>query len=58
MSAAENPALANKFKANGWIVKSVPGAGYKLMKVAIGTMSHLISCMSIVQTELLFMPFV
>lgn len=37
MSAAENPALADKFKANGWQVKSVPGAGHKLMKVAIGT---------------------
>lgn len=40
MSAAENPALADKFKANGWVVKSVPGAGHKLMKVAIGTMTH------------------
>lgn len=38
MSAAESPVLADKFKANGWLVKSVPGAGHKLMKVAIGTM--------------------
>ncbi|XP_026321984.1 inositol polyphosphate 1-phosphatase [Hyposmocoma kahamanoa] len=36
MSAAENPVLADKFKANGWLVKSVPGAGHKLMKVALG----------------------
>lgn len=43
MSAAENPVLADKFKANGWLVKSVPGAGHKLMKVALGTLTHCIS---------------
>ncbi|XP_045447137.1 inositol polyphosphate 1-phosphatase [Melitaea cinxia] len=36
MSGAENPEIINKFKSSGWLVKSVPGAGHKLMKVALG----------------------
>ncbi|XP_049869969.1 inositol polyphosphate 1-phosphatase [Pectinophora gossypiella] len=36
ISGAENPAIVKKFKACGWEVKSVPGAGHKLLKVAIG----------------------
>lgn len=36
MSAAENPLLAQKYKDHKFEVKSVPGAGNKLMKVALG----------------------
>lgn len=36
MSGAEKPEIIEKFKASGWVVKSIPGAGHKLMKVALG----------------------
>lgn len=36
MSAAEKPDVVTKIKELGWDVQSVPGAGNKLMKVALG----------------------
>ncbi|XP_047528695.1 inositol polyphosphate 1-phosphatase [Vanessa atalanta] len=39
MSGAEKSDVIEKFKALGWLVKSVPGAGHKLMKVALGEVS-------------------
>ncbi|CAG9559973.1 unnamed protein product [Danaus chrysippus] len=39
MSSAEKPEIVEKFKSLGWEVKSVPGAGHKLLKVAIGEAS-------------------
>lgn len=36
MSAAEKPEVAEKIQGLGWEVKSEPGAGYKLLKVALG----------------------
>uniref|UniRef100_S4PGK4 Inositol polyphosphate 1-phosphatase n=1 Tax=Pararge aegeria TaxID=116150 RepID=S4PGK4_9NEOP len=39
MSGAEKPEIIEKFKAAGCMVKSVPGAGHKLMKVALGEAS-------------------
>ncbi|XP_045765794.1 inositol polyphosphate 1-phosphatase [Maniola jurtina] len=39
MSGAEKPEIMEKFKAAGWVVKSLPGAGHKLMKVALGEAS-------------------
>ncbi|CAD0197444.1 unnamed protein product [Chrysodeixis includens] len=36
MSAAEKPEILNKFKNSGWEVKSLPGAGHKLLRVATG----------------------
>ncbi|XP_072939601.1 inositol polyphosphate 1-phosphatase [Epargyreus clarus] len=36
MSGAEKPEIIQKFKNSGWEVKSVPGAGHKLLKVALG----------------------
>ncbi|XP_035439065.2 inositol polyphosphate 1-phosphatase [Spodoptera frugiperda] len=36
ISSAEKPEVAEKFKQAGWEVKSAPGAGHKLLKVAIG----------------------
>ncbi|CAH2105717.1 unnamed protein product [Euphydryas editha] len=39
MSGAEKQEIINRFKTSGWLVKSVPGAGHKLMKVALGEAS-------------------
>ncbi|XP_059046141.1 inositol polyphosphate 1-phosphatase [Achroia grisella] len=36
MSSAENPEIVNKMKKANLEVKSVPGAGHKLLKVALG----------------------
>ncbi|KAM3967361.1 inositol polyphosphate 1-phosphatase [Aphomia sociella] len=36
MSGAESPNIINKIKSTGMEVKSVPGAGHKLLKVALG----------------------
>ncbi|CAB3237073.1 unnamed protein product [Arctia plantaginis] len=36
MSGAEKPEIAAKFKNVGWEVKTVPGAGHKLLKVVLG----------------------
>lgn len=36
MSGAEKPEIIEKVRNAGWDVKSVPGAGHKLMKVALG----------------------
>lgn len=36
MSGAEKVEIIEKVKSAGWKVKSVPGAGHKLMKVALG----------------------
>lgn len=36
MSSAEKPEIADKFRQAGWEVKSLPGAGHKLLKVALG----------------------
>ncbi|XP_050343473.1 inositol polyphosphate 1-phosphatase [Nymphalis io] len=39
MSEAEKTDIVENFKTSGWHVKSVPGAGHKLMKVALGEVS-------------------
>ncbi|XP_038220279.1 inositol polyphosphate 1-phosphatase [Zerene cesonia] len=39
MSSAENEEIIEKFKNIGWEVQSVPGAGNKLLKVALGEAS-------------------
>ncbi|CAH0729323.1 unnamed protein product, partial [Brenthis ino] len=39
MSGSEKLEIINKFKSSGWLVKYVPGAGHKLMKVALGEAS-------------------
>ncbi|XP_075971682.1 inositol polyphosphate 1-phosphatase [Anticarsia gemmatalis] len=36
MSGAEKPEISAKFMSAGWQVKAVPGAGHKLLKVALG----------------------
>lgn len=36
MSAAEEPEVVTQIQKLGWDVQSVPGAGHKLMKVALG----------------------
>lgn len=36
MSGSEKSEIVDKFKSSGWLVKYVPGAGHKLMKVALG----------------------
>lgn len=39
MSGAEKPEISAKFKNAGWEVKTVPGAGHKLLKVALGKLT-------------------
>ena len=36
MSGSEKPEVIEKFTSSGWLVKYLPGAGHKLMKVALG----------------------
>lgn len=36
VSAAENPDIVKKFEDAGWEINFVPGAGHKLLKVALG----------------------
>lgn len=36
MSSSEKDDIVEKFQNYGWHVKSVPGAGHKLLKVALG----------------------
>lgn len=36
MSSSENSDIVKKFKEADWDVISVPGAGHKLLKVALG----------------------
>ncbi|CAF4812231.1 unnamed protein product [Pieris macdunnoughi] len=36
MSSAENENVINKFQDLGWEIQSVPGAGHKLLKLALG----------------------
>nr|XP_049694933.1 inositol polyphosphate 1-phosphatase [Helicoverpa armigera] len=36
MSSAEKPEIADTFREAGWEVKSLPGAGHKLLKVVLG----------------------
>ncbi|XP_022119917.2 inositol polyphosphate 1-phosphatase [Pieris rapae] len=36
MSSAENENVISKFKDLGWEIQSVPGAGHKLLKIALG----------------------
>lgn len=44
MSAAEKPEISSKFKNAGWEVKALPGAGHKLLKVALGeTAAYIVS---------------
>lgn len=41
MSAAEKPEVTEKIQSLGWEVKSVPGAGHKMLKVALGNYAFL-----------------
>lgn len=36
MSGSEKPEVIEMFKSSGWLVKYLPGAGHKLMNVALG----------------------
>lgn len=36
MSSAENQDIINKFKMLGWEIQSMPGAGNKLLQIALG----------------------